>query len=128
MKNEKGFTIIELVVAFAIFSIMFIASMNFFTTFKDKSAQLGEYESAKSLVINGIENERKSILSGDENTGNVYIHQTRINGIKFTNTVEKEDVTNDFYLYSQKVKMYKVTSTVKWRLKHLEVATYVSAR
>lgn len=126
--NERGFTTIELLVSMLILSIIFVATFQFFQTYEVKSSELGEYESAKFLAINGIENERAQILKGDLVAGTVYINETYANQTRFQTTVEKEDVTPTFAYFDNRVYMFKLTSVVSWKEKTMEVSTYVSTR
>lgn len=127
-KNQNGFTTVELLVSAFILVIVMIAGFKFFETYDIKSAELGEYETAKLLAVNGVENERAQIKEGDTTTGIAFRNEMFVNTIRFETIVLKEEVTNDFDYINNSVPMYKLTSTVEWKNRDMEVVTYVSGK
>lgn len=126
--NQKGVTTIELLISSTILLMITVSAFQFFETYQVRSSELGEYETAKVLAINGIENERLQIKKGDNKTGNVYQNEMFTNRTRFATSVTKEKVTKHFAFFNHDTPMYKLTSTVTWKNRELEVSTYVSSQ
>ena len=126
MKNEKGFTIVEVLVSMFILMLAMTASFQFFETYNVRSAQIGEYDTARLLAINGMENEILQTKNGDTYAGTVFEFTTSVNGEAFKTIVTRQNVTDEFDFINSKVEMYELASIVTWRDKQLEVKTYVS--
>lgn len=121
-------TTIELLVAILILSIITISALQFFESFQYKASEHGEYETAKFLAFNGIENQRQLILDGDYKTGITYQNDTFVNRVRFKTTIVKTNKTSDFAFFDDTVPMYELMATVEWKGRKMEVSTYVSAR
>ena len=126
MKNEKGFTIVEVLVSMFILMLAMTASFQFFESYKVRSAQIGEYDTARLLAINGMENEILQTKNGDTFAGTVFEFTTSVNGEAFKTIVTRQNVTDEFDFINNQVEMYELASIVTWRDKQLEVKTYVS--
>lgn len=128
IKNQKGFTTLELLIASVILLTVVVAAFKFFETYDIRAAELGEYETAKMLAINGIESERKQIKEGDDSLGLVYRNEMTVNTVSFGTNVTKKTVTSDFSFFNTSVPMYHLTAIVRWKEREMEVSTYVSAQ
>lgn len=129
MLNEKGFTLVELLIAVVILMVVSTATLHFYDSYKYEKSQFGEYVTAKNLAVKALEEQRKYYIEGYEApVGKVFHTMERVNGINFEVTVTKRDETNNIDNDTDEIKFMKFTSKVQWRLRELEVSTYASER
>lgn len=128
LKNENGFTLIEVLTSTFILSILIISSLIFFENYKLMSYELGEYDTAKNLGISVTEHQIDLTKSGNDATGNVFHEFIGVNGKLFTINVIKENIGEEVRAFSYPISLYKITTTVTWEDKKMEVFAYVSER
>lgn len=126
--NEKGFTLIELMVSMLILIITITAALQFYDTYKYEKGQYGEYITAKNLAVKALEEQRQYFLTTqDVSQQTAYENVVRVNGIDFNVTVKQKNETNQIAHVTNNIPFVQLISTVEWRLRKVEVDTYVSA-
>lgn len=121
--NEKGLTLIELLISMVILITVMTASLNFYENYSYKANELGEYFTAKNLVAKGIEMAREDILV----TNNLNDHQSvvEVNGVLFKTEVTKQNVTEQYSVLNNQAPFIRIASKTTWNERELEVQTYV---
>lgn len=113
-KKEKGFTMIEMMFSFLIFLSIVIMFYGFLSNYYYKSSEVGESLTAKILALNYIETESNELLLSDNLNEVSYKDTTLVKKTLFTVDVSVVDVTDEFSHFSDKFKLYEITSKVKW--------------
>lgn len=128
MLNEKGMTMIELLIAIAILISILTASLRFYENYAYESSEFGEYLTAKHLTVKALEIARGNYIDNVRMPSLVvYEDIERINGVNFQSTVTQLEVTEIVGVISQDVEMVKLTATTSWKSKNMEVSAYVSS-
>lgn len=129
MNNEKGLTLIELMISMTILLIIVISSFQFFESYSYQSSEFGEYLTAKHLAVGALEEERKRFLEDySVEEGRVYDDMIRANKTSFKVEVNIENLTDEIAILTDDTKMIKITAKTHWKLRKVEVSAYVSAR
>jgi prepilin-type N-terminal cleavage/methylation domain-containing protein len=132
LKNEKGLTIMELLVSLFILSLILAATLAFYGTYLKNTNELGNKNTARNLAIDSMERQLLLTDEGDTSTGQVNRNSVVVNNTEFRVTVMKEDLTDgaisDIFYYNQKVPFYKLRSIVNWDLQRIEVEAYSSRK
>lgn len=128
MLNEKGLTLIELLVSFTILIMVMASAVQFYKHYAEESREFGDYLTAKHITIDALEYSRSAFLENGSQSG-TFVHQgvTTMNEINFEYIVAQEDVTSNFAIYSADVGVRKLTAQTKWGKKSMEVILYVSS-
>lgn len=126
--NEKGLTLIELLVAFTILIMVMASVVQFYKHYAEESREFGDYLTAKHIAIDALEYSRSTFLESGSQSG-TFVHQgvTNVNETNFEYIVTQEDITSNFAIYSADVEIRKLTARTKWKKKKLEVILYVSS-
>lgn len=129
VKNEKGLTLIELLVSMLILTSVVIASLQFFETYYYEKKQLGEHITAKHLAVKAIEEHRALILDDEIlPLDNTYQMVESVNGISFYVVLQVKNETDNVALLAPNLPFVELVSTVEWKKKKMEVHTYVTPR
>lgn len=132
MKNEKGFTMIELMLSFIVFLVIIVMFYSFLNNYHYKSSSIGDSLTAKTLLLKHVESESNEILLTDNVKEISYKEQEKVKKTLFTIDTSVIDVTKEFSYYSDKFKIYEVKSKVSWnkdnklKTRSYEVKTYVN--
>lgn len=126
--NQKGLTMVELLISLVILMVITTAAFKFFEEYGFETRKFGEYLTAKHITIAEIEQNKNDIIKN----GLLISPQTKqvttlVNGTKF-NTVIKINEIKNVYLKNENTKFLKLTVTTYWDGKELEVSSYVSER
>lgn len=129
MLNEKGFTLVEVLIASVIIISIMTVAFQFFESYNYGEKGFGEYITAKSLAVKTLEEQKDYFVRvNDINSSVVFNEIKKVNGTNFEVKVTKNDETDLVSVLNDERKLIKLTSVVKWRKTKVEVSSYVSER
>lgn len=126
--NEKGLTLIELLVSLLIFSFIMSASAMFYSQYNSNMKNMSHHYTAKNFATSSLETEMNKTDQGINGLGVVYSEEIDIAGQHFTVVTKKEDITDSVAYFTNTIPFYKITSTVTWTKGKVEVMGYASSK
>lgn len=126
MNNQKGLTTIELLISLLILAIILTASANFYEFYKEKSGNLGEFNTARNLGVSVLENQLEATKLGANSIGEVYRKTAFIRGTEYEIVAERTNVTSITAHYNQNFPFYLINTKVYFEDKEIEVNGYVT--
>lgn len=126
--NQKGLTTIELLISLFILAIIITASANFYEFYKEKSANLGEFNTARNLGVSVLENQLQATKLGDRNLGDVYKRRVYVKGTEYEIVANRADVSDVTNHYNSDFSFYKINTKVYFADKEIEVNGYATSQ
>jgi len=126
--NQKGLTTIELLISLFILAIIITASANFYEFYKEKSANLGEFNTARNLGVSVLENQLQATKLGDRNLGDVYKRHVYVKGTEYEIVANRADISDVTNHYNADFPFYKINTKVYFADKEIEVNGYATSQ
>jgi prepilin-type N-terminal cleavage/methylation domain-containing protein len=127
--NQKGLTLLEIILVIFLIGIIFLFVIKFYDSYFNQSHNLGEYEQAKSLMVKGMEEEKKRYIESDTNLeyeNKLIDHYTR-GDYKYNVYSDIKNVTENGNL-DDIHGLAEIKIKVVWESKNLEVKSYVNKK
>jgi prepilin-type N-terminal cleavage/methylation domain-containing protein len=129
LRNQKGFTTIELLISLFILALVLTASISFYDFYKTKNGDFGAYNTARNLAVSALEQQMESTRLGNATkTGQVYQQNVYVNGNSYDVIVTQSDATDVASYYNHNIPFYSLNSKVIFDNKSVEVNAYVTTK